>query len=171
MTCRMGQIHWAPVRHHLPLISHHLERNSLQFVRQDRHAPCERNLGPKFMWLASSATQWPSYDLLDVQHYHHQGPCHPARSPGEDATSRSGKGPPHHRTWHGHVERSDGLSRNSIPQGVVVIDMDCLALGQTGTHPSDRKVWNGRFWSAIKLDPPLYILGTDDGDEIWGSFH
>ena len=38
-----------------------------------------------------------------------------------------------------------------------VIDMDRLALGQTETHPSDRKAPSGRLRSAVRLVPPLYM--------------
>ena len=56
-----------------PLISHHLQRKSLQFMCQRCHAPCKQNLGPNLIRFASPPMQWPSYDSLDVQ-CHHQGP-------------------------------------------------------------------------------------------------
>ena len=56
MPCCMGQIQWAPARPHLPLISHYLQRKSLQFMCQECHAPCRRNLGPNLIGLASPAT-------------------------------------------------------------------------------------------------------------------
>ena len=72
--------------------------------------------------------------------------------------------------WHGHVERNDGWLKKVqklSPKGrrghgrpeetwTEVIAMDRLALGQTETHPSDRKAWSGRRRSAARLDTPLY---------------
>ena len=55
MLCRRGQIQQAPAPPHLPLISHHLQRKSLQFVCQECHAACKRNLGPNLIRLASPA--------------------------------------------------------------------------------------------------------------------
>ena len=89
----MGQIQWAPARPHLPLISNHIQRKSLQFMRQEHHAPCTRNLGPNLFWFALTAKQWLSYDPLNVQR-HHQGLCQLERFPGEDAAWWSGKGTP-----------------------------------------------------------------------------
>ena len=43
--CHMGQR--VPAHPHLPPISHHLQRKSLQFVCQERHVSCKRNLGPQ----------------------------------------------------------------------------------------------------------------------------
>ena len=92
-----------------------------------------------------------------------------AGSLGGDAARRSGKGTPHRRLrWHGHVERSLGWLKKVQklnPIGgrgrgrpkktwTAVIDMDCLALGLTETHPTDRKAWSGRC--AVTLDTPLY---------------
>ena len=71
----IGQIQWSPVCPHLPLISYHLQRNSLEFVCQECHAPCKTNLGPNLIWLASLAMHWLSYDPLDVL-CHHQGTAH-----------------------------------------------------------------------------------------------
>ena len=56
----MGQIPWAPAHPHLPLISYHLHRKSLQFAHQERHSLCKWNLGLNLIW---SATQWLSHDL------------------------------------------------------------------------------------------------------------
>ena len=105
----MGQIQRVPARPHLPLISHHLRRKGLQFVRPECHAPCKRNLGSNRIRLASPAAQWSSYDSLDVW-CRHQGPSQLAGSLGEDAAWRSGKNVlrTHRLRWHGHVERSDG---------------------------------------------------------------
>ena len=52
-----GHIQWVPACPHLPLISHHLQRKSLQFVHQERHAPCKQNLSPVLSWFASPAMQ------------------------------------------------------------------------------------------------------------------
>ena len=91
LLCHMGQVQWAPAHPHLPLISHHLQMKSLQFVCQECHASCKQNLGPNLILFASPATQWPSYDSLDAQ-CHHQGPSQLAGPVGEDAAWRSGKG-------------------------------------------------------------------------------
>ena len=148
-----------------PAYSHHLQRKSLQFMRQECHAPCKRDLGPN---LTRPASQWPSYDSLNVRR-HYQGPSKLAGSLGGDAARRSGKGTPHRRLrWHGRVERSLGWLKKLQklnPIGgrgrgrpkktwTAVIDMDCLALGLTETHPTDRKAWSGRC--AVRLDTPLY---------------
>ena len=44
--CCKGQIPRAPACPHLPLIPHHLQWMSLQFVCQQCHDPCKRNLAP-----------------------------------------------------------------------------------------------------------------------------
>ena len=164
------QIQRAPARPHLPLISYHLQRMRLQFVRQECHILCTRNLSPNHIWLASPAVQWPSYDLLDVR-CHHQGPSQIAGSLGEDAAWRSGKGTQHPLIrWHSHVEcsnnwlkkvqklNSTGCRGRGHPKKTwtEVIDMDCLALGLAETHPSDWRVWIGRLRGDVRLDPPLY---------------
>ena len=38
MLCCMGQIEWAPVHPHLPLISHHLQMKRSQFMHQEHQA-------------------------------------------------------------------------------------------------------------------------------------
>ena len=72
--------------------------------------------------------------------------------------------------WHCHVERSNGWLKKVQklnPTGghslgcpmktwTEVIDMDCLVLGLTETHPSDKKAWSGRLWNAVRLDTSLY---------------
>ena len=109
LPCRMGKIQRSPARPHIPLIFHHLQRKSLQFVCQEGHAPSKRNLGTNLIWLASSATKWPSYCSLDVRS-HHQGTSPLAGSLGTDAARRSGKGTPHPPTQmvRQMVQRSDG---------------------------------------------------------------
>ena len=120
-----------------------------EFTIRASGAPCssKRNLGPNLVWSVSPATQWPSYDLLDVR-CHYQGPSQLARSPGEDAAWRSGKGTSHPPTQHGHEERSDGWLKKvqklnatgccgrSHPKKTrtKVVGMDCLALGLTDAH-------------------------------------
>ena len=61
----------------------------------------------------------------------------------------------HQLRWHGRVECSycwlkkseklkpTGGCGHGRPKETEVIDMDCLALGLTDTHPSDRKAWSG----------------------------
>ena len=46
------------------LIPYHLQ--SLEFMRQERHPPCVKNLGLNLIWFALPATQWPDNDLLYV---------------------------------------------------------------------------------------------------------
>ena len=41
-----------------------------------------------------------------------------------------------------------------------MIDMDCLALGLTETHPSNRKACSDRLRSAVSLEPTP-TLGTN----------
>ena len=90
VLCRMGQIERAPARPHLLIISHNLQRKSLQFLCQKCHTPWRWNLDPNVIWFASPATQWPSYVSPDVR-CHHQGPSQLATFLGEDAAWRSGK--------------------------------------------------------------------------------
>ena len=72
--------------------------------------------------------------------------------------------------WYGHVEYSDvqlkKFSKLNLTGGrgpghpkktwTEVINMDCLALGLTETHLSDRKAWSVRLRPAVRLDPPQY---------------
>ena len=88
------------------LISHHLQRKSLQIVCQECHAPCKRNLGPNLIWLALPAMQWPSYDLLDVWCYH-QGPSQLAAYPEHRVSPQPSYPAPH--SWHGHPHDPNGL--------------------------------------------------------------
>ena len=150
---------WAPACPHLPCISHHLQRMSLQFVHQECHVPCKWNLGLKCIWLASPAAQWPSLDLLNVR-CHHQGPSQLAGSLGEDVTWRSGKGTP--LRWHSHRGRNNCWLKKVVcrkklnPTGgrgrgrpkktwEEMIDMDCQAMGLAQTHPSNTENLSSRW--------------------------
>ena len=71
--------------------------------------------------------------------------------------------------WHIHVKRSDGWLKKVQKLNAIggrscgclkktwteVTAMDCVALGWTEIHPSDRKAWSGRLRSAVRLDPSL----------------
>ena len=52
VPCRMWQIQCVPAHPHFQLISHHLQRKSLE-----RHAPSKWSLGPNLIWSASPALQ------------------------------------------------------------------------------------------------------------------
>ena len=56
ILCCIGQTERAPAHPHLLLISHDLQRNCLQFVCEEPHAPCKANLGPNLTRLSSQAT-------------------------------------------------------------------------------------------------------------------
>ena len=147
----MGQTQWAPARPHFGPISHHLQRKSLQYVHQERDVPCKRNLGPNLIWYASPATQWPSYDPLDVRFI----TAGKISWRGCSLTIRQRYSAP--ADWDGTAMQNVAMvgwrkSRNAIPREVVairkiyieVVGIDCPALGLTEPHPSDRKALSGR---------------------------
>ena len=119
-------------------------------------APCcmQEKPSPKFMWLASPATQWARYDTLDVR-CHHQGQSQLAKSSVDLANVLHTRRQRSHR----HVERGNGWlkkfqklnSTGGSGRGrpkktwTEMINMYCLTLGVTATHPSDRKALSGRF--------------------------
>ena len=67
---------------------------SLHFVHQERHAHCQRSLGPRLTWSTSPAIQSLGCGPPDVW-CHHQGPSQLTRSREEDAARRSGEGTLH----------------------------------------------------------------------------
>ena len=151
--CHVAWGKWAPVRPHLPLISHHLQRKSLQFVRQERHATCKRNLGSNFFWLASPSTQWQSYDPQNVR-CHYEGPSQLARSPGEDVAWSSGKCAPHPYTAIQNVAMDgQSKSRNPIPQEALAV----VALGKPGHRWS---TWTAQRWVWLNSTLPIAKLGV-----------
>ena len=168
--CRVGQIQRAVAHPHPPLISHPLQRKSLQFLCQECHVPCKQKLGPnlsdlhrlqrndwymiRWMCVVTTKDLASSQDVLERMQLDELAKVIRTRQ---------------HR-WHGHVERSDGWLKKVqtlnttgvrgcgrlMETWTQMIDMDHLALSLTETHPSDRKVWSARLRHALRLDPALY---------------
>ena len=140
--------------HSFPIASRGRVYNSC--VRSS-HVLCKQNLGLSLIRLALPAMQWPSYDSMDgiccvttKDHISMQDLLE--RMLFDDMAIVLGT---RRLRWHSHLERDDGWSKKVQklnPTGgpgrgrlkkswTEVIDMDCVALGQTETHLSDRKCW------------------------------
>ena len=159
MPCGMGQIQWSSAHPHLPLNSHQLQRKSSQFMCQECHAPCKRNLGPTLSDLHRlQCSDWAMIRWLcgvtTKDHVNMPDPLE--RMLLDDLAKVLGT---RRLRWHSRVVRSDGwlnkVQKLNPTRGrsrgrpkktwTEVVDMDCVALGWTETHPSDSKAWSGRL--------------------------
>ena len=128
------------------------------------------NLGPNPILSVQPAKQRPVYNPL-CERCHHQGTNQFTRSPGQDATRRSGEGSlPRRLRRHTNVQRSESCLKKvqkpvagrdrcrSKKTWSEVIRLDCLAPGLTETHPSDGNL--GVVYSVLRGVPSDWSLWT-----------
>ena len=167
----MGQNQWALARPHLPLISHHIQRKTLQLCirsamlhASETWAPTlsnfhhlQRSDPTMILWMCSVTTKYKvsSQDLLERMQFDDLAKV--LHLPTQMARSC--------RTWQwmGEVQKLNltGGCGHGHPKKtwIKVIGMDCVAMGLTETHPSDRKARSGRLRSVSDLTHP--ILGAN----------
>ena len=145
-------------RWHLRLISQHLQRKSLQFVHQECHAPCKRNLGPSLVWFAPPAMQWPSYSC-GVTTKDQVSSQERDKMQLDDLAKALH---PRWLRWHSRIKCNGGWVKKFYKLNLMeccshghlkktwteVIGMDCLVLGVSETHPSIHPYLT-RQWETI----------------------
>ena len=176
MLCRMGKIHRPPARPHFPVISYHRQGRvrvynscvkSAMFNANETWDPTisdphrlqrnDRDMVGRGYGVTTKG-QVSSQDLLERMLLENLAKVFRT----------------YRLRWHGHVELSDGRLKKIQKRNPTggrgparpkkpwkeVIGMDCLPLGLTETHPSDRNAWSGRLRSSCQTGPTL-ILGIN----------